>query len=126
MQQTKQKLAWLDTFPVCPSYWIESTFGYGFNSCGFGSLGSKDSGSTFILFLTARGQRMTPRRVGAMCKAAADGAGVPATFHALRRGSGNRVSTPRLSVDASQEGEEKRDSPAILNALPVVAGVAVV
>lgn len=36
------------------------------------------------LFLTARGQPMSPRRVGAMFKAAADTAGVPASFHALR------------------------------------------
>ena len=49
-----------------------------------------------------------------------------ATLPALRHGCGVRASTPRLSVDASQEGDEKRDSPAIMDALPVVAGAAVV
>lgn len=36
------------------------------------------------LFLTGRGQPMKPRRVGAMFTAAAEAAGVTATFHALR------------------------------------------
>lgn len=36
------------------------------------------------LFLTCRGQPMKPRRVGAMFTAAAEAAGVMATFHALR------------------------------------------
>jgi site-specific recombinase XerD len=36
------------------------------------------------LFLTARGQSVSPRRVGAMFATAADAAGVPASFHALR------------------------------------------
>ncbi|OYX46696.1 tyrosine-type recombinase/integrase, partial [Erythrobacter donghaensis] len=36
------------------------------------------------LFLTCRGQPMKPRRVGAMFTAAAEAAGVTATFHALR------------------------------------------
>jgi len=36
------------------------------------------------LFLTNRGQAMSPRRVGAMFKAAAKAAGVAASFHALR------------------------------------------
>lgn len=36
------------------------------------------------LFLTNRGKAMSPRRVGAMFKAAAEAAGVAATFHALR------------------------------------------
>ncbi len=36
------------------------------------------------LFLTNRGQAMSPRRVGAMFKAAAEAVGVAATFHALR------------------------------------------
>lgn len=36
------------------------------------------------LFLTCRGQPMKPRRIGAMFTAAAEAAGVTATFHALR------------------------------------------
>jgi len=36
------------------------------------------------LFLTNRGQAMSPRRVGAMFKGAAEAVGVAATFHALR------------------------------------------
>lgn len=36
------------------------------------------------LFLTDRGEPLSPRRVGAMFTAAAQAAGVPATFHALR------------------------------------------
>lgn len=47
-------------------------------------VGRDRSAEPDALFLTARGQAISPRRVGAMFKAAADAAGVPASFHALR------------------------------------------
>jgi len=46
--------------------------------------GAKSKFDPHAIFLTNRGEPMGPRRVGAMFKAAAENAGVPATFHALR------------------------------------------